>query len=138
MSARSWLTAPRGTLLALGMAIGGVASAAPPSPAALAEIAHLLSHLEASRCAFLRNGTWHDSRDARAHLQKKLDYMMKRSLVGSAEDFIARAATASSVSGAEYQVRCQPAPAVPSSEWLRDELRRFRAAHGGIGKAAGP
>jgi hypothetical protein len=125
-------------LLAFLVSIGTVAGAATPSMSTQAEIAHLLSYLESSRCEFYRNGAWHDSREARAHLEKKKSYLMKRSLVGSAEDFIDMAATASSVSGEKYMVRCRPSPAVPSSEWLRAELGRFRAARGAPARTAGP
>jgi hypothetical protein len=120
----------RSALLAFLVAVGTVAGAAPPSTNTQAEIAHLLSYLETSRCEFYRNGAWYDSREARAHLEKKKSYLMNRSLIGSTEDFIDRAATASSVSGEKYQVRCRPSPAVPSGAWLRAELERFRAARG--------
>jgi hypothetical protein len=118
----------RGALLLFLALAGTLAGAAPPSASTQAEIAHLLSYLETSRCEFYRNGTWYDARDARAHLEKKKNYLVNRSLIGSAEDFIDRAATASSVSGEKYQVRCRPSPAVPSGEWLRAELKRYRAA----------
>src|SRR4029453_19231433 len=61
------------------------------------------------------NGSWYDAREARAHVEKKMNYLASRSLIGSAEDFIDRAATASSVSGDEYLVRCASNrwPAVP-------------------------
>jgi hypothetical protein len=118
----------RSALLVFLLSIGAVAGAATPSANTQAEIAHLLSYLEASRCEFYRNGTWHDSRAARAHLEKKKNYLVNRSMIGSAEDFIRMAGTASSVSGEKYQVRCRPSPAVPSGEWLRAELERFRAA----------
>lgn len=128
---------PRTALLACLLAISNAAGAATPSASAQAEIAHLLSYLETSRCEFYRNGNWYDSREARAHLEKKKNYLMNRSLLGSTEDFIDRAATASSVSGAKYLVRCPRSPAVPSGEWLRAELERFRAARGAPAKTVG-
>jgi hypothetical protein len=128
----------RSALLVFLVSIGTVAGAATPSTNTEAEIAHLLSYLETSRCEFYRNGSWHDSEEARAHLQKKKNYLMNRSLIRSAEDFIEKAATASSVSGEKYQVRCRPSPAVPSGEWLRAELARFRAARDQQGRTSGP
>ena len=104
-----------------------VANAATPSAQTQAEITHLLDYLGGSQCDFYRNGSWHDAPAARAHLEKKRDYLLKRSLIGSTEDFITRAATGSSLTGEKYQVRCKPNPAVPSSEWLRAELKRYRA-----------
>jgi hypothetical protein len=128
----------RTALLASLLAISSVAGAATPSANTQAEIAHLLSYLEISRCEFYRNGAWHDSSEARAHLEKKRNYLMNRAQIGSAEDFIEKAATASSVSGEKYQVRCRPGPAVPSGEWLRAELQRFRGARGQQGQTARP
>jgi hypothetical protein len=118
----------RAAALVLLLFVTATGDAATPNAATQAEIAHLLSYLGNSGCDFYRNGSWHDASEARDHLQKKLDYLANRSLVGSAEDFIARAATSSSISGEKYLVRCRPAPAVPSSDWLRAELKRFRAA----------
>jgi len=109
-----------------------------PSANTQAEIAYLLSYLETSRCEFYRNGSWHDSKAARAHLEKKKNYLMNRSLIGNAEDFIEKAATASSVSGERYQVRCRPNPPAPTGEWLHAELERFRAARDQQGKIARP
>lgn len=117
-------------LLASLVAISSVAGPSTPSANTQAEIAYLLGYLEASRCEFYRNGSWHDSKAASAHLEKKKNYLMTRSLIGSAENFIDRAATASSVSGEKYLVRCRPDPAVPAGEWLRAELEQFRAARG--------
>jgi hypothetical protein len=128
----------RSALLVFLVSIGTVAGAVTPSTTTQAEIAHLLSYLETSRCEFYRNGAWHDSAEARAHLEKKMSYLVKRSLIGTAEDFIDRAATASSVSGEKYLVRCRPSPAVPSGEWLRAELARLRAARSQQGRTAGP
>lgn len=108
------------------MSASGIAGT--PVASALAEIRHLLDYLESSSCKFYRNGTWHDAKDARAHLEQKNEYLMKRSLISSAEDFIEKAATSSSMSGERYLVRCQPNRTVPSSVWLSKELERLRSA----------
>jgi hypothetical protein len=114
-------------LLWLGsLGFSSVVQAATPSPATQAEITHLLDYLGRSKCEFYRNGTWHAAADARKHLEKKRDYLLQRSLIGSTEDFIDRAATASSMTGEKYQVRCKPSPAVPSADWLKAELGRYR------------
>lgn len=91
------------------------------------EIEHLFSHLEQSGCQFQRNGTWHGSPDAASHLRQKYDYLRKKKLLGSAEDFIERAASQSSMSGKPYEVRCAPAAAVRSADWLGAELKRYRS-----------
>jgi len=102
---------------------------AEPAPAARHEIAHLVSYLKGSGCQFNRNGSWHDAGDASKHLQRKYDYLLKRDLVATSEDFIARAASQSSLTGKPYQVRCGVAAPAASAAWLKAELARYRAAH---------
>ncbi len=63
--------------------------------------------MEHSGCEFYRNGTWYDSKTARAHLQSKYEMLAGSGRINSAEDFIDQAATSSgSLSGRPYQVRC--------------------------------
>ena len=113
-------------LLLVLLAAGASSWAATPSTAARAEIEHLLAYVERSGCQFDRNDTWHDSREASAHLAKKERYLEDRGQVATAEDFISKAATKSSMSGKPYSVRCGSEPAVASAEWLTAELHRFR------------
>jgi hypothetical protein len=110
-------------LLALGP---GAAKADEPVRNAQREIAHLLEYLEASKCAFYRNGAWYSSTEARAHLEEKYRFLRSRSDAVTAEDFLAHAATASSISGVPYQVRCGASAPVESAGWLEAELRRYR------------
>ena len=102
------------------------ASAGAPSATTQQEVAHLFAYLKNSGCSFNRNGTWYEAAKAAAHLQQKYDYLLKKDLVSSSEDFIARAATESSMSGKPYAVRCSNAEAVPSGPWFRAELQRYR------------
>ena len=102
---------------------------AAPSTDALAEIDHLLGQLAASSCEFYRNGKWYPAPRAREHLQKKYEYLLKKDLVDTAEQFIERAASESSRSGEACRVRCAGAPPVASGEWLTSALRRYRAAN---------
>ncbi len=102
--------------------------AASPDVTARAEIDHLLAYLDRSGCEFYRNGEWHLSNEASAHLAKKYEYLLKKGWVRTAEDFITRAGSQSSVSGKAYQVRCPGSPAVPSAGWLGDELARYRSS----------
>ena len=92
------------------------------------EITLLLDRIEASNCSFGRNGNWYPPGEARKHLQMKLDYMVKRNMLGSAEEFISKAATASSVSGEAYQIRCGTQAPVASAAWLTAELKRIRSS----------
>jgi hypothetical protein len=66
----------------------------------------------------------------RAHLEQKYAYLANRRLVPDAEAFIERAASESSISGKQYQVRCGNDPAVSSRQWLSTELKHWRATHG--------
>lgn len=102
--------------------------AADLSPSARSEIESLLTRLGASSCEFYRNGSWHASLDAKAHLLKKYDYLLKRGMISSAEEFIALGATKSSISDEPYQVRCPDAVARPSALWLSEALRELREA----------
>ena len=116
-------------ILALGFAVAAnlVNSAELPA-AAQREIDALLARLSDSGCRFQRNGSWHGAADARAHIERKYRYLLDRKLVGSAEDFIALAASKSSLSGEAYRVRCGESPAQGSAEWLGAELKRMRGA----------
>lgn len=95
-------------------------------PKAQIEIDYLLQYVETSGCSFYRNGSWYDSSHAKAHLRTKYDYMAARNLIGSAEDFIDKAATKSSLSGKPYKIRCG-SEEVESGQWLREVLARYRA-----------
>ena len=116
----------RGSVLMLGLLLAAVARAEPPANVQV-EVNFLLGYVEGSGCAFYRNGTWHDSKMAQAHLRDKYKYLVARNLVNTTEDFIERAATASSLSGQPYEVRCGGNATVTTNRWLRDELARFRA-----------
>lgn len=91
------------------------------------EIIALIAALGASGCEFQRNGTWHDAATARAHLQRKYDYLRKRDLAPSAESFVERAASRSSISGKAYRVRCPGRAEQPSADWFLQRLRTLRA-----------
>ena len=99
---------------------------AAPDPIVQRGIAYLLTRLETSGCQFFRNGDWYDAKRGRQHLEKKTAWLVKKDLVASAEQFIERAASASSRSGEPYLVKCADGSAVPSAVWLMDELIFFR------------
>jgi hypothetical protein len=115
-------------LPALALLLATSAGAAELTPAGRAEIDHLFMHLERSGCQFNRNGSWYGSSEAVAHLKKKYDYLQKKKLLRSAEDFIARGASESSMSKQPYLVKCGSAAPVQSGAWFRAELEKFRAA----------
>lgn len=82
--------------------------------------------LQAPGCQFYRNGSWHSGTEAQAHLRRKLEHIEDKNRVRTTEDFINRAASASSSSGEPYRVRCGASPAVESKVWLQDQLKAIR------------
>jgi hypothetical protein len=88
------------------------------------EINHLLNFIEQSGCQFDRNGSVHDSKEAREHIQMKYDYARK--WISSTEDFIEYTATKSSMTGKRYHVVCA-GKRIPSGEWLLNELKHYRS-----------
>lgn len=94
---------------------------------AQSEVSFLLGYMEGSGCAFFRNGSWHDAKAAQQHLRDKFNYLVASDDIHSAEDFIDKAATKSSLSGIDYQVKCGVQDAMPSSKWLNLELQQLRS-----------
>ena len=101
------------------------AQAAEPA-ATQQEIAHLFTTLQTSNCQFNRNGTWYSAKEASAHLQTKYKYLQDKDLVPSAEKFIERAATESSLSGKAYQIKCADNVAQVSGPWFQAVLSKYR------------
>lgn len=107
-------------------ALSNVAEAA-PSAAAQREISGLMQALEHSGCRFQRNGSWYGATEARAHLQRKYDYLLKRDMADTAEQFIDRAASQSSISGRAYRVACPGVAEQDASAWFQQQLRGIRS-----------
>ena len=107
--------------------IPSVSAPAELTPSAKSEISHLLDYIERSGCEFNRNGTWYtDTKAVREHVERKYDFFMKKGKIISTEDFIKWAATKSEMSGKPYTVKCPNGPQIPMSQWLREELERYR------------
>jgi hypothetical protein len=98
------------------------------SPASQREVAGLLQAVGASDCEFLRGGTAYSADQAQQHLRKKYEYLAARSQLNSAEDFVDKAATRSSMLGEVYLMRCGNAAPQPSEQWLRARLKAMRQA----------
>lgn len=108
--------------------LAGTASvhADPPRTPVLAEVDALLGRLSASGCVFNRNGSWHSAVEAKTHLAGKLEYLERRGLVQTAEQFIERGASASSISGRPYLVKCGNAVPMECRKWLEAQLEDIR------------
>jgi hypothetical protein len=117
----------RSLLLALIVALNilPAARAAPPEAAQI-EINHLLELIEQSGCEFLRNGTWYDAQRAQAHLRAKYDALAASGQIKTAEDFIEKAGSKSSLSGLPYQIRCGGGTASSTKQWFDAALVRYR------------
>jgi hypothetical protein len=107
------------TLLVLGF---GSAQADPLDD----EIAALIGSIRQSPCTFIRNGSEYDGMQAAEHIQAKYEYYKDE--IGSVDDFIARAASKSVLTGRPYEVRCGD-KTVPAADWLRAEDEAYRADH---------
>jgi len=113
-------------LLLVMLLLNGICFAEGLPDPARQEIAHLFSYLETSGCQFNRNGSWHDAHEAADHLNTKYQYLLGKELISSAEDFVANAATRSSMSGQAYMVKCKDAVPVESAAWFLAELETYR------------
>ena len=67
----------------LASALAGPTAAADPQ----AEIDALIAALAGSGCEFQRNGSWHGAARAKAHLQRKYDWLRRRGLADTSELF---------------------------------------------------
>ena len=88
-----------------------------------AEVAHLLSVVAASSCVFIRNGKQHTADEAVKHLEMKYHRVSRR--IDTAETFIDRIASESSLTGKPYLIDCDGAP-VPTRQWLTAKLAEYR------------
>jgi len=88
------------------------------------EIEYLISAVGDSGCTFVRNGSRHDAGDAASHM--RLKYRRGKRYATTAELFIERLASKSSISGRPYQIDCPGSGAVPSGEWLTARLHEYR------------
>ncbi|MGX5731862.1 DUF5329 domain-containing protein [Pseudoxanthomonas beigongshangi] len=120
----------KGIILPLicGVASLAMTAMAAPNEQARREITQLMDGLSNSKCEFQRNGKWYGRVDARAHLQRKYDYLLKRDLVDTAEQFIERAASKSSLSGRAYRVRCPDQPEQDAGAWFLARLKSLRGS----------
>lgn len=87
------------------------------------EISYLLSFIASSGCTFVRNGNEYEALKAQGHLEYK--YNRVKSYIGSAEEFIEKVASKSSLSKQPYEVRCDD-NMMESETWLTEALTSYR------------
>jgi hypothetical protein len=113
-------------LLLLAILISSTSYAADSEDIMEKEIQHLFDYLKDSDCEFNRNGKWYTVKAAVEHINIKFQYLIKKGLINSTEQFIDRAASKSSMSGKPYVVKCGESEPVKSSVWFKRELTSFR------------
>jgi hypothetical protein len=101
-----------------------VFSGAAASAAEDAEVTYLLDWVAASDCTFVRNGEAHEAAEAAEHLAMK--YRRVRRWIDSADEFIDRIASGSSLSGRDYLVQCPGVAEQTSRAWLSNALMDHR------------
>jgi hypothetical protein len=95
-------------------------------PSERQKIEYLISTVAALHdAAFIRNGTAYDATRAAAHL--RLKWRMAGGRVKTADQFISRCATGSSVSGIHYAIRFGNGPTLDAATWLRHKLAAYES-----------
>lgn len=90
------------------------------------EVEALLRAVGSSGCEFVRGGTAYTATKAQEHLQQKFAYLDSRGQLKSAEDFIVKAGTRSSMTGEAYGIRCAGTGLQASDAWLQARLKAMR------------
>ncbi|MDO6765251.1 DUF5329 family protein [Agarivorans sp. 1_MG-2023] len=96
-------------------------------PLQQARIEALLHSIEQTDLVFIRNGSEHNAEQAGAHLRMKLkrgqsSWFAPSKEKWTAEMFIDKLATKSSLSGKAYMIRLANGDQVPSATWLYQQL----------------
>lgn len=94
-------------------------------PTTESEIEYLIEAIGDSGCEFIRNGKRHSASDAEDHIRMK--YKRGRKYAPTAELFIKRLASKSSMSKKPYMMQCGTADPVESGTWLEARLSEYRA-----------
>lgn len=89
------------------------------------KIKFLLNELDKpeSNLKFIRNGEEFSGKEAREHMQKKLDYAGNK--IKTVNDFIDQIATKSSLTGNLYYVKLPNGTKIESAKWLRETLKKL-------------
>lgn len=88
------------------------------------EIDYLLSAVGQGDCTFTRNGKSYPAADAQKHLQTKRK--RGKRYFSSADEFIEKLASESSMSGKPYLIQCGEEAQQPSGEWFAALLAKYR------------
>lgn len=87
-------------------------------------IQYLITYVRDSDVQFERNFSGHDSVEAARHIEKKYQHFKDK--IETPEQFIELCATASLVTGKQYQVITKQGDEIPAGQWLNAELDHYR------------
>jgi hypothetical protein len=89
------------------------------------KIKFLLNELDKpeAKLKFIRNGEEFTGKEAREHMQKKLDYAGSK--IKTVNDFIDQIATKSYLTGNLYYVKFPNGTKIESAKWLRETLKKL-------------
>ncbi|TGK30584.1 hypothetical protein EHQ05_06460 [Leptospira yasudae] len=79
----------------------------------------LMGSLESCACKFVRNGAEHDPKEAREHMERKLNSAGGR--IHTIPDFIEHIGSKSSISGKPYLVKFADGKTKESGIWLKEK-----------------
>jgi hypothetical protein len=114
-------------LFSMTLALQGFAQNADES-----KIQFLLKSVENSKIIFLRNSKEHSGKEAREHLENKMNYARRAFWIFgpkadiTVENFINKIASSSSTSGKEYRVRLKDGSIMTTNKWLRLKLKSYQ------------
>jgi len=96
------------------------------------KINFLLSEIGHLDGMFIRNGTKHSPEQAVDHLKMKMENAMNAWFAPdkekwTAEMFISKIASKSSISGKPYKIRFKTGRTVNAGDWLQDRLKNFNS-----------
>jgi len=112
------------TLPAVLLLFGSSSTAAQHAEDLDGTIQHLIAYVRVSDVQFERNFISHDSVEAASHIEKKYQHFKDK--IETPEQFIELCATASLVTGKQYQVITKQGDEVPAGQWLNAELDHYR------------
>ena len=85
-----------------------------------AKIESLIAAVEKSDAKFLRNGDEHAGQDAAKHMRRKYDHFKKE--IKTTDDFIAKCASKSEISGKPYMIKLADGKLVKCEDWMKAKL----------------
>ncbi|HEX5010197.1 MAG TPA: DUF5329 family protein [Planctomycetota bacterium] len=104
-----------------------------PADSDIAGIAdYLIGIIEHSGLTFVRNGAQHTAAEAAAHVRDKYEHF--RSEIHTVEDFVAKSASKSLLSGQPYLVNLPDGTQQPLGEWLLERWSKARAERDAAGR----